>query len=49
MKKKIAVALLLVVVMFSTNVVMTLAVTQSDIQNKVNEIKENNSKIKEAE
>ncbi len=48
MKKKIVVALLLIILILSTNVMITLAVTQTDIQNKVNERKENEKKINEA-
>lgn len=49
MKKKILAIIILAVFLLSANVIKTLAVTQSDIQNKVDEIKENKDKIKEAE
>lgn len=48
MKKKIIATLMLAVFLLSTNVMITLAVTQSDIQNKANEIQENKDKINEA-
>lgn len=48
MKKKIIATLILAVFLLSTNAIITLAVTQSDIQNKVNEINENKDKINEA-
>ena len=38
MKKKIAVALCLIILMLSTNVVITFAATKSEIQSKSNEI-----------
>ncbi len=48
MKKKIAVTLCLIILMLSTNIMISFAVTQSDIQNKINEQKENEKKIDEA-
>jgi len=46
MKKKIAVALLLIILMLSTNVMITLAATKSELQAEQNEIQ---NKIDEAE